>query len=179
MKDFKVGQLWKSRNGYTHDIERIIDSSPYPVRSEAFSWDVDGSYHKSEISDMDLIELVGDKNTKPNPSITYSVEVLKALCISEIVRLDLHIEEKGDHLMQSWDPITIPASQVSFIDLQQVVKDLEQEFPHLGTKALNPMSNFFTLQWWTDNNLEVFKVDPCYQGLLLVEGVDSDWFGSK
>ena len=99
-----------------------------------------------------------------------------SICKTEIYRLDKHIQENGTWKNQHWATFEISASEITFKQALKICKKLETQFPEMGTESLHGSENLFTLKLWTDNNLEIVKVSPCEQGLLLIRDVTLEWF---
>lgn len=57
---FKVGQVWRARDGGGHKITEVNYGPRYPIASACYRWTSDGSYVLGERNPMDLVELIED-----------------------------------------------------------------------------------------------------------------------
>ena len=68
---FKVGQVWRARDGSSHTITDVSGQHLYPIESTNYGWYADGlcDPHSDTPHPLDLVELIADapEPAKPAP----------------------------------------------------------------------------------------------------------------
>jgi hypothetical protein len=80
---FRVGQVWRARDGSSHTIAAISPQNvAYPVSSNNYSWTSDGGFAIGDRNPFDLVELIEDA-PEPKRTSFYVVASLERFVLAE------------------------------------------------------------------------------------------------
>lgn len=104
-KEFKVGQVWKRRDGGTETIRAIRTDGVYPVTgSSGWLYTRTGDYLLRGDSDSDLVELVQDVITPPPAAPNFSpYETLSATARAAIKSAIVELQGQAAHAADERD----------------------------------------------------------------------------